>query len=390
MEKRDYYEVLGVSKSATADEIKKAYRKKAIQYHPDRNPGDKEAEEKFKEAAEAYEVLSDENKRARYDQYGHNMGPQGFGGGGAGFGGGMSMEDIFSHFGDIFGDAFGGGFGGFGGFGGGGARQSRGSDLQIRVKVSLKDVANGVTKKFKINHYVACEECKGTGAKAGTAFRTCNTCHGTGVVTSIKNSIFGQMQTQSVCPDCRGEGRIITDKCPHCSGEGVIQKEDIIEVNIPAGVENGMALNLRGKGNAGRHGGTTGDLLIHIIEERDPILIRDDYNVKYNLMIDFATAVLGGPVEVPTIDGKARINIEAGMQSGSILRLRGKGLPAINSSHKGDELINVHIYTPEHLSDEDKKLVEKLAESKNIHPTDSAKSRIFDRINRINDNDYNK
>lgn len=387
MEKRDYYEVLGVAKNATADEIKKAYRKKAIQYHPDRNPGDKEAEEKFKEAAEAYDVLSNPDKRARYDQYGHNMGPQGFGGGAGGFGGGMSMDDIFSHFGDIFGDAF-GGFGGFGGgFGRGAARQTRGSDLQIRVKVGLKDIAHGVTKKFKISRYVACEECNGKGAKSGTAYKTCETCHGSGVVTTIKRTILGQMQSQSICPDCQGEGRIITDKCPHCSGEGVVHKEDIIEVNIPAGVENGMALNLRGKGNAGRRGGTTGDLLIHIVEERDPILMRRGNDVCYNLMIDFATAILGGRVEVPTIDGKARINIEAGTQSGKILRLRGKGLPSLNGGGTGDELINVLIYTPEHLSADEKKLVEQLAESKNIQPTDSAKSRIIDRLNRIYDND---
>ena len=282
-EKRDYYEVLGVARTATADEIKKAYRKKAIEFHPDRQVGKsdaekKDAEEKFKEAAEAYSVLSDPDKRARYDQYGHNMGPQGFSGGTGGFGGfsggGMSMEDIFSQFGDIFGE----GFGGFSGRSAGGrARRSmnRGSDLRINVKVTLKDIVHGVTKKFKIARYVACEHCHGTGAKDGTAFRTCGTCHGTGMVTRIQRTFLGQVQSSSPCPDCHGEGKIISDPCPFCHGEGIERKEDIIEVNIPAGVADGMTLTMEGKGNAPRHGGINGDLLIHITEEQDPELLPD-------------------------------------------------------------------------------------------------------------------
>ncbi len=384
-EKRDYYEVLGVSKTATADEIKKAYRKKAIQYHPDRNPGDKEAEEKFKEAAEAYDVLSDPDKRARYDQYGHNMGPQGFGGAGAGggfggFGGGMSMEDIFSQFGDIFG----------GGFGGGGSRTrrsvNRGSDLRINVKVTLKEVAEGVTKKFKINHLVPCSHCGGTGAKDGTAFRTCSTCHGTGVVTRVQQTILGSMQTQSVCPDCHGEGKVITEPCAYCHGDGVERKEEIIEVNIPAGVVDGMTLKMSGKGNAAYRGGVSGDLLINITEEHDSELTRDGNDVTYNLMLDFPTAVLGGKVEVPTINGRARINIEPGTQSGKILRMRGKGLPSLERGQgMGDELINVMIYTPENLSADERAAIEKMRSSANMKPSADAKTRIFSRLRHIFD-----
>ena len=382
-DKRDYYEVLGVDKKASADEIKKAYRKLAIKYHPDRNPGDKEAEEKFKEAAEAYDVLSDADKRARYDQYGPSLGPQGFGGG---FGGGhgMTMEDIFSQFGDIFG----GGFGGFSGFGGGGRSSrsvNRGSDLRINVKVDLRDVVHGVTKKFKINRYVACDKCKGTGAKDGTAFHTCATCHGTGVVTRTQQSIFGMMQTQSPCPDCQGEGKVISEKCPQCRGEGVERKEELVTVNIPAGVADGMTLRKEGKGNAARRGGVTGNLLIQISEEKHHELVRDENDITYNLMLDFPTAVLGGKVEVPTVDGRARITIEPGTQSGKILRLRGKSIHSMDGSGTGDELINVLIYTPEHLSDEEKKTIEKMRDSDNFKPSDGDKFRIFSRLRHIFD-----
>ncbi len=385
-EKRDYYEVLGVSKTATADEIKKAYRKKAIQYHPDHNPGDKEAEEKFKEAAEAYDVLSNPEKRSRYDQYGHNMGPQGFGGGGFGggfSGGGMSMEDIFSQFGDIFG----GGFGGFSSSSRGTRRNvNRGSDLRINVKVTLKDVVHGVTKKFKINRYVACDHCKGTGAKDGTAYKTCNTCHGTGVITRVQQTFLGQMQSTSPCPDCGGEGKIISEQCPYCHGEGVTRKEEIIEVNIPAGVSDGMTLNMNGKGNAARRGGVCGNLLIQISEERDPELVRDENDIIYNLMLDFPTAVLGGKVEIPTVDGRARLTIEPGTQSGKILRLRGKGIPSINrGGGVGDLLVNVMIYTPEHLSADERKAIEKMRDSENFKPSPDVKSRIFSRLNHIFD-----
>lgn len=395
-EKRDYYEVLGVSKSATADEIKKAYRKKAIQYHPDRQ-GDKseaekkEAEEKFKEAAEAYDVLSDADKRAKYDQFGHSMGPQGFGGGGGygGFGGGgMSMEDIFAHFGDIFGGRFGGSdFGGFGGSSSGGARPrqhvNKGTDLRITVKVTLKDIMNGVDKKLKIPKLVADPACKGTGAKDGTAFGTCPRCHGTGYITTVQNTMLGPMESHSVCPQCNGEGKIITEECHHCHGSGVEKKDEIVSFHIPAGVEDGMVLTMRGQGNAPRHGGVNGDLLIVIQEEKDPDLIREGDDLIYNLMLDFPTAALGGSAEIPIIDGKARLKIPAGTQPGKVLRLRGKGLPKMNSSVKGDLLVNVMVYVPENLNDTEKSAIESLKDAPNVVPTKATSQRIFSRLRHI-------
>ena len=392
-EKRDYYEVLGVSKNATADEIKKAYRKKAIQYHPDKNPGDKEAEEKFKEAAEAYDVLSDADKRARYDQFGHSMGPQGFGGGSGGygsyggFGGGMSMEDIFAHFGDIFGGRFSGddSFGGFGGAAGGRARKhvNKGTDLRITVKVTLKDIMNGVDKKLKIPKLVACPHCKGTGAKDGTAFHTCQRCHGTGYVTTVQQTFMGPMQSQSVCPECNGEGKVITERCSYCGGQGVEKKEEIVSFHIPAGVENDMVLTLRGQGNAPRNGGVNGDLLIKIQEEKDPDLMRDGNDLIYNLMLDFPTAALGGTAEVPTIEGRARLKITPGTQPGKVLRLRGKGLPQMNGGAKGDLLVNVMVYVPETLSDTEKAAVESLKDAPNVVPSKSTSQRIFSRLRHI-------
>ena len=394
-EKRDYYEVLGVSKNATADEIKKAYRKKAIQYHPDRQ-GDKsdaekkEAEEKFKEAAEAYDVLSDADKRAKYDQFGHSMGPQGFCGGGGygGFGGGgMSMEDIFAHFGDIFGGRFGGAdFGGFGG-GGGSARPrqhvNKGTDLRITVKVTLKDIMNGVDKKLKIPKLVADPACKGTGAKDGTAFGTCPRCHGSGYITTVQQTMLGPMESHSVCPQCNGEGKIITEECHHCHGSGVEKKDEIVSFHIPAGVEDGMVLTMRGQGNAPRHGGVNGDLLIVIQEEKDPDLIREGDDLIYNLMLDFPTAALGGSAEIPIIDGKARLKIPAGTQPGKVLRLRGKGLPKMNSSVKGDLLVNVMVYVPENLSDTEKSAIESLKDAPNVVPTKATSQRIFSRLRHI-------
>lgn len=392
-EKRDYYEVLGVSKNATADEIKKAYRKMAIKYHPDKNPGDKEAEEKFKEAAEAYDVLSDADKRARYDQFGHSMGPQGFGGGAGGFGGyggfggGMSMEDIFAHFGDIFGGRFSGddSFGGFGGAAGGRARKhvNKGTDLRITVKVTLKDIMNGVDKKLKIPKLVACPHCKGTGAKDGTAFHTCQRCHGTGYVTTVQQTFMGPMQSQSVCPECNGEGKVITEKCSYCNGQGVEKKEEIVSFHIPAGVENDMVLTLRGQGNAPRNGGVNGDLLIKIQEEKDPELIRDGNDLIYNLMLDFPTAALGGTAEVPTIEGRARLKITPGTQPGKVLRLRGKGLPQMNGGAKGDLLVNVMVYVPEQLSDTEKAAIESLKDAPNVVPSKSTSERIFSRLRHI-------
>ena len=389
--KRDYYEVLGVDKGASADEIKKAYRKLAIKYHPDRNPGDKEAEEKFKEAAEAYDVLSDPDKKQKYDQFGHSMGPQGFGGGAGGFysGGGMSMEDIFAQFGDIFG---GGGFGGFGGFGGaaGGSRtrrraQRRGSDLRIRVKMTLDEIANGVSKTLKIPTYVKCEHCNGTGAKDGVAFATCHTCHGTGTISRVQNTMFGAMQSQAECPECEGTGKIISEPCQYCHGEGVVRKEQQISFNIPAGVSDGMTLTVPGKGNAPRHGGEPGDLLVVIEEIKHPELIRDENDVIYNLMLDIPTAVLGGSVEVPTITGRARLKIAPGTQPGKVLRMRGKGLPSYNGGGRGDELINVMVYMPEKLSDAEKSAIESLKNSPNVMPTEAEKNRLFSKFKHLFD-----
>ena len=380
MAKRDYYEVLGVEKSASEAEIKKAYRKLAIQYHPDKNPGDKEAEEKFKEAAEAYSVLSDKDKRARYDQFGH-AGMGGAAGGGFSDFGDFDLNDIFS---SVFGHGF-SGFGGFGGFGGGGGRASqrkfRGSDLRVKVKMSLKDVSTGVEKKFKLKKYVMCEHCHGTGAEGDGATETCPTCHGTGSVTRTQQSIFGMMQTQSVCPQCNGEGKIIKNKCKHCSGEGIVYGEEVVEVKIPAGVAEGMQLTVNGKGNAGKRNGVPGDLLVVIEEEAHPDLIRDENDLIYNLLLSVPTAALGGAVEIPTIDGKVKVKIEPGTQPGKVLRLRGKGLPSVNSygysNGTGDLLVNVSVYIPETLSKEEKQAMEKMQNSDNFMPNMSVKEKIF-------------
>lgn len=388
MEKRDYYEVLGVSKTATPEELKKAYRKLAIKYHPDKNPGDKEAEEKFKEAAEAYDVLSDADKRAKYDQFGHNMGPQGFpGGGGGGFyGGGMSMDDIFSQFGDIFGGAF-GGMGGFESAGGRTRRRRRkGTDLRIKVKMTLEEIATGVTKTLKIPTFVKDDHCNGTGAKDGTAFNTCPTCHGRGSVLTTQQTMFGAMQSEAVCPTCNGEGKVITEKCSYCHGEGVIRQDQTVSFQIPAGVPDGVTLTLRGKGNAAMHGGENGDLLVVIEEVPHPELIRDGDDVIYNLMLDIPTAVLGGSVEVPTIGGRVRMKIPAGTQPGKVLRLRGKGLPSSeNRGTTGDELVNVMVYIPENLSDAEKAEFEKMRNQPNFQASESTKKSIFSKLRHIFD-----
>ena len=380
--KRDYYEVLEVSKTATAEEIKKAYRKKAIQFHPDKNPGDATAEEKFKEAAEAYEVLSDQNKRARYDQFGHaGMGGAASGGG---FGGGMSMEDIFSQFGDIFGGHF-GGFGGFGGFGRPGRRTNRGSDLRVKVKLDLKEILNGVEKKIKVKKYVACSHCNGNGSENGNSVSSCSTCNGTGVVTRVQNTILGQMQTTTTCPSCNGEGKTISKKCAHCNGDGIVLDEEVISIKIPAGVEEGMQLSMSGKGNAARRGGVNGDLLILVEEEEDPNLIRDHNDVIYNLFVSFPTAALGGTVEVPTIEGVAKVKIDPGTQPGKVLRLRNKGLPTINGYGTGDELINVNVYIPENLSDAEKKKIAEMDKSPNFAPSKSARKSVFNKFRKMFD-----
>jgi len=363
MSKRDYYEVLGVSKEASAEEIKKAYRKKAIQYHPDKNPGDKESEEKFKEAAEAYEVLSSAEKKQRYDQFGH----AGVGGGANGFSGqNMNMDDIFSMFGDIFGGHFGGGFGGFGGGSRGHSqRVNRGQNLRVKVKLNLQEIAKGAEKKIKVKKYVSCESCNGTGAKDGS-YTTCSTCHGNGQVTRVSNTFLGQMQTTSACPSCGGEGRIIKNKCTSCYGEGIVQGDEVITLNIPAGVAEGMQLSVNGRGNAARRGGINGDLIVLIEEEEHPELIRDEHDLIYNLFLNIPDLVLGTTSEIPTVDGKVKVKIDAGTQPEKILRLRGKGLPDVNGYGKGDILVKVHVWIPTKLTSEDKKLFEKLAQSPNF------------------------
>jgi len=377
-EKRDYYEVLGVQKNANADEIKKAYRKAAIQYHPDKNPGDKQAEEKFKEAAEAYDVLSNPDKRARYDQFGH-AGMSGGGGFGGFSGGGFSMEDIFSQFGDIFGGHFSGG--GFRSSSSGGRRVNRGSDIRIKVRLTLAEIANGVTKKLKINKTVACDKCGGTGAKDADSYSTCSTCNGTGHVTRVENTFFGRMQTQSVCPTCGGTGKVITSPCDKCKGEGTVRGSEVVEIKIPAGVGEGMMLTVTGKGNAARHGGVNGDLQVLIEEEPHPELMRDGNDLIHNLNITVTLALLGGTVEVPTVDGRAKIKIAPGTHAGKVLRLGGKGLPDVNGYGRGDELIVVDITIPSKLNAEEKRLVEELSRQPGFQKADSVKNQnIFERM----------
>ena len=386
--KRDYYEVLGVEKSASEAEIKKAYRKLAIQYHPDKNPGDKEAEEKFKEAAEAYSVLSDKDKRARYDQFGH----EGMGAAGAGGFGNFSDFDLNDIFSSVFGHGF-SGFGGFGsGFGGGGRTQQRkfrGSDLRVKVKLNLKDISTGVEKKFKLKKYVVCNHCHGSGAEGDGGTETCPTCHGTGSVTRTQQSIFGMMQTQSVCPQCNGEGKIIKNKCKHCEGEGIVYGEEVVEVKIPAGVAEGLQLTVNGKGNAGKHNGVPGDLLVVVEEEAHPDLIRDEEDLIYNLLLSVPTAALGGTVEIPTIDSKVKVKIDPGTQPGKVLRLRGKGLPRVTSygysTGTGDLLVNISIYIPETLSKDEKQALEKFQRSDNFEPNLSVKEKIFRKFKNLFD-----
>ena len=376
MSKRDYYEILGVDKSASKAELKKAYRKKAIQYHPDKNPGDNAAEEKFKEAAEAYEILSNDEKRSRYDQFGH-AGVGGAASGGGFGGGGFDMEDIFSHFGDIFGGHFGGGFSG--GFGGGGHRQrvNKGSNLRVRVKLTLSEIAKGVEKKIKIKKYVACDKCNGTGAKDENSLTTCSTCNGAGQVTRVQRTILGQVQTSSVCPTCGGEGKTITAKCTKCHGEGLMQKEEVVSINIPAGVEEGMQLSVSGKGNAARRGGVNGDLLVLIEEENHPDLVRDGNNLLYNLFVSVPDVIIGTAVEIPTIDGKVKVKVEAGTQSGKILRLKGKGLPDVNRYGTGDLLVKINVWIPKNINREDRRIIEKLKDSPSFLPNPTKEEKGF-------------
>jgi len=380
--KRDYYEVLGVSKTASEEDIKKAYRKIAIKYHPDRNPGDKEAEEKFKEAAEAYNVLHDAQKRQQYDQFGFD-GPMGSGGFG-GFGGAsMNMDDIFSMFGDIFG---GHGFGGFSGFGGRGSQrtqQHRGNDLRLKIRLSLKEINEGVTKKFKVRKDTTCQHCHGTGAEGGSGTETCPQCHGQGYVIRTQQSLFGMMQTQTVCPTCHGEGQVIKNKCHECGGTGVTKGEEVVEIKIPAGVAEGMVVNVPGKGNAGQHNGIAGDIQVFIEEEESDTFVRDGNDLIYNLLLDFPTAALGGEVDIPTIDGKTlKVKIDGGTQPGKTMRLRDKGLPAVPGygSGRGDLVVNISVYVPKTLSREEKKALEEFRDSDNFKGDRQTKESIFQRF----------
>ena len=381
-EKRDYYEVLGVDKKASAEEIKKAYRKKAIQYHPDKNPGDKEAEEKFKEAAEAYEVLSDPQKRQRYDQFGF----AGMSGAGGFSGGDFSMQDIFSQFGDLFeswgmgGGSFSSFFGGGGG-GRGGQRVRRGTDLRVKVRLTLEEISTGVEKKIKVKKLVECKDCHGTGSADGSSGETCPTCKGSGRVVRTQRGIFGMMQVQEACPTCHGEGKIIKNKCTHCGGEGVVRDEEIITIKIPAGVSGGMQIPVQGKGNAAPRGGVPGDLLVLVEEEEHKDLVRDGNDLIYNLLLDMPTAVLGGQVQIPTLTGDVKITITPGTQPGKVLRMRGKGLPIIDQYARqygtGDLLINVGVYIPEKLNKDERALIEKLQNSPNIAPGSADKKNFF-------------
>ena len=383
MSKRDYYEILGVAKSATTDEIKKSYRKVAMQFHPDRNPGDKAAEEKFKEAAEAYEILSDADRKAQYDRYGH-AGVSGNGRGGGFSGGGMNMDDIFSQFGDVFGDdLFGNFFGGGqrGGRSGQRSRGVRGSNLRVKLKLTYEEIAKGVTKNIKVKKHVVCTTCSGSGAKDKGSVQTCGTCGGSGQVRKVQNTFLGQMQTVTTCPTCGGEGSTVTAKCGNCKGEGRVYGEETVSIDIPAGVQEGMQLNVSGKGNAGERGGASGDLIILIEEEAHKELHREGLNVAFELHLSFTDAVFGTQIEVPTIDGRAKIKIPAGTQSGKIFRLKGKGFPAVNSYEKGDQLIQVSVWTPQNVSSDEKAMLEKLSNSQNFKPQpDKNEKGFFEKI----------
>lgn len=385
MAKRDFYEILGVPKGASADEIKKAYRKKALEHHPDRNPNNKQAEEKFKESAEAYEVLGDAEKRKRYDQLGHagvgSAAGGGFGGGGHGGFGHMDMNDIFERFGDVFGGEH--PFESF--FGGGsrtrGRRVNRGSNLRIKVKLTLEEISKGVEKKIKVHKYISCHHCNGTGAQKGSGFSTCSACRGTGQVTRTQQTILGYMQTSATCPQCGGEGQIIKDRCRYCNGDGIMRGEEIISINIPAGVAEGMQLSMSGKGNAGQRSGVPGDLIIAIEEAEHPHFKREGNNIFYEQHLNFVDATIGTSVEVPTLEGKAKVKIDSGTQPGKILRLKGKGIPDVNGYGRGDLLISINVWTPQHLSSEEKRILEKLRESENFkpHPDKTDKS-FFERM----------
>ncbi|MDR2084677.1 MAG: molecular chaperone DnaJ [Bacteroidales bacterium] len=382
MAKRDYYEVLGVAKGATDQEIKSAYRKKAIQFHPDKNPGDKEAEEKFKEAAEAYEVLSDPDKRSRYDQFGHD-GMRGAAGGGF-TASEMDINEIFSRFGDIFGGGFGGGFESF--FGGGtrtGGRQRvhRGKDIRVRLALTLEEIATGVEKKIKVSKYIKCDECSGSGAEKGSGYQTCSTCGGSGQVSSVQQSFFGVRQVVSMCPNCGGTGKIIVKKCHKCGGDGIVKSDEVISVKIPAGVAEGMQLTVSGKGNAGPMNGISGDLLVVIEELPHKLFRRDNNNILYDKFVNISDAILGASLEIPTLGNPVKIKIPAGTQTGKVLRVKGKGLPSVNYHGKGDLLVSVNVWVPKHLTKEETKMIEQLKNSSSFNPPDTIKDKgFFDRV----------
>jgi molecular chaperone DnaJ len=390
-DKLDFYLVLGVNKNSTPEEIKKAYRQLALKYHPDRNPGDAAAEEKFKEAAEAYDVLSNSDKKARYDQFGH-AGMSGAAGGGYSDFGGFSMEDILNRFGDIFGGgSFGGGFSSFGGFGGGGGRSSRGgkkvsrgTDIRIRVKLTLSELIHGAEKKIKISKMVPCSECNGRGAASEADIKTCDTCHGSGYVTRMTQSFFVQMQNTVVCPTCGGEGKVVTKPCSVCHGSGLVKGSEEISFKIPAGVTEGMQLTVQGKGNAAKNGGINGDLLVLIEEEPHPDLQRDGNDLIYSLFISVPDAILGCTSEIPSVDGKLRIKIEPGTQSGKILRLRGKGIPDVNGYGAGDLLVYVQVWMPKKVDKSEKEMLEKFKESPNFKPSPSKDDKnFFERLKKM-------
>jgi molecular chaperone DnaJ len=376
MAKRDYYEILEVQRTASVDEIKKAYRKAAMKWHPDRNPNNKEAEEKFKEAAEAYEVLSDESKRRRYDQYGHEGMRAG-----SDFHSYSNFDDVFRHFSDIFGGGMGGGsifdemfMGGRGQSRGRGQSGIPGSDLKIRLKLTLEDIASGVEKKIKVKRWKACDVCSGSGAKTGSAKTICPLCNGSGEIRQVSRSVFGQFVNIAPCGNCNGEGKIIRDRCTACEGEGRVQGETTMKVNVPAGVSEGNYIPLHGQGNAGQRGGPAGDLIVIIEEEPHKIFSRNGDDIILDLLISYPQAALGTEIEIPTINGRAKLKIDPGTQSGKILRMRGKGIPNLRGDYRGDQLIRVNVWVPTHLSKEDKELLKSLAKSENSQPHEGDKS----------------
>lgn len=371
MAKRDYYEILGVSKSASKDDLKKAYRKLAMQYHPDRNPGNKEAEEKFKEAAEAYEILNNEEKRARYDRFGHE-GVRGNGYGSQGF---SDINDIFSHFSDIFG---GGGSSIFDDFFGSTSQRGRqrkgtgvpGSDLRVNLKLTLEEISEGVSKKIKIKKQIKCDSCNGTGAESGTSKKTCPVCHGTGEIKTVSRSVFGQFVNIQPCNNCNGEGEIVDTPCKKCMGDGRVSEEVTINIDVPSGVHEGSYMTLHGEGNAGKRGGKPGDIIVVFKEQEHEFFIREEDDIIYDLSISIPEAVLGTEVDVPTLNGKARLKIDPGTPSGKLLKMRDKGIKHLNHSGRGDQIVRISVEIPKKINSREKELLKELAELPNFSPSE--------------------